>query len=127
MSVADIVKTTVSHQSTSQVENAGDEDTKQNMEQDKAIILYRAAQIIKNDIKQCKGLSIKPLSVDDVSIERGRCLFPQSLYSFLSEVISRQEKKSPTTESDGSTFASEKERRTIMLGQDIIHAAIADQ
>ena len=76
LSVADIVKTTVSHQSTSQVENAGDEDTKQNMEQDKAIFLYRAAQIIKNDIKQCKGLSIKPLSVDDVSIERGRCLFP---------------------------------------------------
>ena len=93
LSVADIVKTSVSHQSTSQVENAGDEDTKQDMEQDKAIILYHAAQIIKNDIKQCKGLSIKPLSVDDVSIERGRCLIPQSLYSFLLEVISRQEKK----------------------------------
>ena len=94
LSVAGIVKTSVSHQSTSQVENAGDEDTKQDMEQDKTIILYRAAQIIKNDIKQCKGLSIKPLSVDDVSIERGRCLIPQSLYSFLSEVISRREKKS---------------------------------
>ena len=127
LSVADIVKTSVSHQSTSQVENAGDEDTKQDMEQDKAIILYRTAQIIKNDIKQCKGLSIKPLSEDDVSTERGRCLIPQSLYSFLSEVISRQEKKSPTTESDGSTFASEKERRTVMLGQDIIHAATNSQ
>ena len=32
--------------------------------------------------------------------------------------------KSPTTESDGCTIGAEKEKRTVMLGQDIIHAAI---
>ena len=56
-----------------------DEDTRQDMEQDKATSLYQAAQIIKNDIQQCNGISIKPLCVDDVSIEKGRCLIPESL------------------------------------------------
>ena len=58
---------------------------------DKATILYQVVQIIKNDIKQYNGISIKPLCVDDVSIEKGRCLIPESLYSFLSELILRQD------------------------------------
>lgn len=87
------------------------------MEQDKASILYQAAQITKNDIKQCNGISIKPLCVDDVSIEKGRCVVPESLYSFRSEVISRQEKKT-TIVSDGATHSAEKGRRVVMLGQD---------
>ena len=113
LSVADIVKTSVSQQSSEDFEV--DEDTRQDMEQDKATILYQAAQIIKN------GISIKPLCVDDVSIEKGRCLIPESLYSFLSEVISKQDKKA-TTVSDGSTLSAEKGRRVVMLGQDTIHA-----
>ena len=124
LSVADIVKTSVSQQSSEDFEV--DEDTRQDMEKDKASILYQAAQIIKNDIKQCNGISIKPLCVDDVSIEKGRCLIPESLYSFLSEVISRQDKKA-TTVSDGSTLSAEKGRRIVMLGQDIIHAATNSQ
>ena len=123
LSVADIVKTSVSQQSSEDFEV--DEDTRQDMEQDKATILYQAAQIIRNDIKQCNGI-IKPLCVDDVSIEKGRCLIPESLYSFLSEVISRQDKKA-TTVSDGSTLSAEKGRRVVMLGQDIIHAASNSQ
>ena len=123
LSVADIVKTAVSQQSREDFEV--DEDTRQDMEQDKATILYQAARIIKNDIKQCNGI-IKPLCVDDVSIEKGRCLIPESLYSFLSEVISRQDKKA-TTMSDGATLSAEKGRRVVMLGQDIIHAATNSQ
>ena len=122
-SFADIVKTSVSQQSSEDFEV--DEDTRQDMEQDKASILYQAAQIIKNDIKQCNGISIKPLCVDDVSIEKGRCLIPESLYSFLSEVISRQDKKA-TIVSDGATLSAEKGRRIVMLGQDIIHSATND-
>ena len=114
LSVADIVKTSVSQQSSEDFEV--DEDKRQDMEQDKATILYQAAKIIKNDIKQCNGISIRPLCVDDVSIEKGRCL-----YSFLSEVISKQDKKA-TTVSDGSTLSGEKGRRVVMLGQDTIHA-----
>ena len=116
LSVADIVKTSVSQQSREDFEV--DEDTRQDMEQDKATILYQAAQIIKNDIKQCNGISIKPLCVDDVSIEKGRCLIPESL--------SRQDKKA-TTVSDGSTLSADKGRRVVMLGQDIIHAATNSQ
>ena len=77
LSVADILKTSVSRQSSEVFEV--DEDTRQDMEQDKATILYQAAQIIKNDIKQCNGISIKPSCVDDVSLEKGRCLIPESL------------------------------------------------
>ena len=67
------------------------------------------------------------MCVDDVSTEEGRSLIPDSLSSFLSEVISRQKKKGPTTESDGSAIGAEKERRTVMLGQDILHAASNSQ
>ena len=123
LSAADIVKTSVSQQSSEDFEV--DEDTRQDMEQDKASILYQAAQIIKNDIKQCNGIFIKPLCVDDVSIEKGRCLIPESLYSFLSEVISRQDKKA-TIVSDGATLSAEKGRRIVMLGRDIIHSATND-
>ena len=123
LSVADIVKTAVSQQSREDFEV--DEDTRQDMEQDKATILYQAARIIKNDIKQCNGI-IKPLCVDDVSIEKGRCLIPESLYSFLSEVISRQDILA-TTVSDGSTLSAEKGRCVVMQGQDIIHAATNSQ
>ncbi|CAH3124029.1 unnamed protein product, partial [Porites lobata] len=63
------LKTSVSQQSSEDFEV--DENTRQYMEQDKATISYQAAQIIKNDIKQCKGISIKPLCVEDVSIEKG--------------------------------------------------------
>ena len=45
LSVANIVKTSASQQT-------------QDMEQDKATILCQAVQIIKNDIKQSKGISI---------------------------------------------------------------------
>ena len=106
MSVADIVKAAVFQQSSEDFDV--DEDTRQDMEKDKAPILYQAAQIIKNDIKQCNGISMKPLCVDDVSIEKGRCLIPKSLHSFLSEV-SRQDKTAITV-SDGSTLSADKGR-----------------
>ena len=80
MSVANIVKTSVSQQSSEVFEV--DEDTRQYMEQDKATISYKAAQIIKNDVKQCKGISIKPLCVEDVSIEKGECTIPERPLQF---------------------------------------------
>ena len=80
LSVANIVKTSVSQQSSEDFEV--DEDTRQYMEQDKATISYQAAQIIKNDIKQCKGISIKPLCVEDLSIEKGECTIPERSLQF---------------------------------------------
>ena len=51
-------------------------------DRDKATISYQAAQIIKNDIKQYKGISIKPLCLEDVSIEKGECLIPERPLQF---------------------------------------------
>ena len=59
-----IVKTSVSQQSSKDFEI--DEDTRQDIKQDKATILYQAVQIINNGIKQRNGISIKPLCVEDV-------------------------------------------------------------
>ena len=83
------MKTSVSQQSSKDFEI--DEDTRQDIKQDKATILYQAVQIINNGIKQHNGISIKPLCVEDVSTEKDRCPIPESLYSFLSEVIFRQD------------------------------------
>ena len=63
------------------------------MEQDKATISYQAAQIIKNDIKQCKGISIKPLCVEDVSIEKGECKIPERPLQFSFRGYLRKTKK----------------------------------
>ena len=84
----------------------------------------QAAQIIKNDIKLCNGISIKQLCVDDVSIEKGRCLIPESLYSFFQRLSLGKTRKPPP---DGSTLSAEKGRCVVMLGQDIIHAATNSQ
>ena len=89
LSVENIVKTSVSQQSSKDLEI--DKDTRQDIKQDKATILYQAVQIINNGIKQRNGISIKPLCVEDVSTQKGRCPIPESLYSFLSEVIFRQD------------------------------------
>ena len=77
LSVADIVKTSVSQQSSEDFEV--NDNMRQDMEQDKATISYQAVQTTKNDIKQSNSISRKPLCVDDVSIEKGRCLIPESL------------------------------------------------
>ena len=63
------------------------------MEQDKPTISYQAAQIIKNDIKQYKGISIKPLCVEDVSIEKGECTIPERPLQFSFRDYLRKTKK----------------------------------
>lgn len=123
LSVASIVKTSTS--STAEVNY--DMDSIQDVEQDKKNILFHAAQIIKNDIKDCAGISIKPLCVDDISIVNAQKLIPDSLRSFLSDVISGSEKRHSRDLDQGSTSDTEKDRRVVMLGQDIIHAASNSQ
>lgn len=121
LSVESIVETTASS-----VAEGYCQENRQDKEKDNKAILFHAAQIIKNDIKNCAGISIKPLRSDDISMENAKRLVPDSLKSFLSEVISRSEKKS-SLYSEGSTSDTEKDKRVVMLGQDIIHAASNSQ
>ena len=44
--------------------------------------LYHAAHIVKSDLKDCKGINIRPLCPDDISLNRAKVVLPESLYSF---------------------------------------------
>ena len=55
-------------------------------------ILYHAAQIIKAEIKNCKGIDIQPLATDELTLNRAKSFIPTSLMKLLSWVIARQGK-----------------------------------
>lgn len=81
-------------------------------------ILYHAAQILRTDLKKCTGISIQPLSNDDISLENGKNVVPESLYNFLRGIFCSQDvlHKSDCSEDQ------EIDKRALMIGQDIVHA-----
>lgn len=97
-------------------------EEKDDAEAEKLKVLFEAAQILKEDIKKSKGICIRPLSVDDITLERGRSVVPDSLYHFLQWFVSQQEYH----ESDkpaATCKSQEDERRILMLGQDMVHTS----
>lgn len=92
-------------------------------ETDKMKVLYHAAQILRSDVKNCKGIPIQPLSVDDVSLDKGKRLLPDSLYGFLCWMLSQPDGIEAGEELTIPVCSnSEEERRVVMLGQDIVHS-----
>ena len=82
-------------------------------------VLFQAAQILKADVKESKGICIQPLTVDDISLERGRQVIPDSLYNFLCWFTSQQnEPESVLATGCGNV---DDERRVLMLGQDMVY------
>ena len=79
---------------------------------EKLKVLYHAAQILKSDIKTCKGISFQPLPFVDISLDSGRRLLPDRLYSFLCWVLAI-----PICNN------ADDNRRVLMLGQDMVHTA----
>ena len=98
-------------------------------ETDRMKVLYHAAQIIRSDVKKCKGISIQPLSADNISLDRGRRLLPESLYGFLCWMLTQPGKQEDAAEEVAipACSDSEEERRVVMLGQDIVHAVTRSQ
>ena len=43
-------------------------------------IIYKAAVIIRNDLSQCEGIKIDPLSLKDLHMQKARALIPDNLY-----------------------------------------------
>ena len=95
----------------------------QDTEIEKLKVLYHAAQILKSDIKTCKGISIQPLSVSDISLDSGRRLLPDSLYSFLSWMVSDND-VSPERIAIPVCNNPDDHRRVLMIGQDMVHTAM---
>lgn len=95
----------------------------QETETEKMKVLYHAAQILRSDVKNCKGISIQPLSVDDISLDAGKRLLPDSQYGFLHWMLSQPDKLEVGKEATVPECSDpEEERRVLMLGQDIVHA-----
>ena len=84
ISVQSIINATASLRKPRQEHPRSDSnETAREPETDKMKVLYHAAQILRSDVKNCKGIPIHPLSVDDVSLDKGKRLLPDSLYGFL--------------------------------------------
>ena len=97
----------------------------QDTEIEKLEVLYHAAQILKSDIKTCKGISIQPLSVVDISLDSGRHLLPDSLCSFLCWIVSEHNDIDPKKAiAIPVCNNADDDRRLLMLGQDMVHTAM---
>ena len=56
-------------------------------------LLYRAAKLIKSEITDCRGISIRPPSVAYLSLKKAKSYIPDSLYWLLRWVIAKSEKE----------------------------------
>lgn len=90
----------------------------QDISTEKKTVLYHAAQILRSDLRNCNGISIQPLSNDDISLENGRSVIPESLYNFLHGLLSKQN----LSHDNNFCVDQEIDKRALMIGQDIVHA-----
>ena len=56
-------------------------------------LLYSAAKLIKSEITDSRGISIRPPSVVDSSLTKAKSLIPESIYWLLRWVIAKSEKE----------------------------------
>ncbi|XP_028412609.1 uncharacterized protein LOC114535509 [Dendronephthya gigantea] len=83
-------------------------------------IIYKAAVIIRNDLRECKGIKIDPLSFEDLRMQKARALIPDNLYWLVRYMVSTE-----VYAADPSPICSDvtRERKILMICQDVIHAA----
>ena len=55
------------------------------------LMLYRAAKLIKDQIKHCKGMSLYPVSVNDIDLATAKQIVPTDVYLFLRWVITNDD------------------------------------
>ncbi|CAH3155591.1 unnamed protein product [Porites lobata] len=77
--------------------------------------IFEAAKIIKHEIKECKGISTRPLDVSDLNEETVRRLVPNDLYWLLRWIIG------PTLDIEDTSTIDDK--KVLSIAQDIIHCS----
>ena len=60
---------------------------------DRIKLLYRAAKLIKSEVTDFRGISIRPPSVADVSLTNAKALIPDIIYWLQRWVIAKLEKE----------------------------------
>ena len=84
------------------------------------LMLYRTAKLIKDQIKHCKGMSLYPVSVNDIDLATAKQIVPTDVYLFLQWVITKDDVEADL---ESSCSIAADERRVLCLAQDLIHCA----
>ena len=93
--------------------------------QDACATLFHAANIIREDIKKCKGISIKPLNATDITESKAKELLPNSVFNFLYWVIQGTSDNQPdalTLAEKQETKSNQHQRQILSIGQDLVYA-----
>jgi hypothetical protein len=91
---------------------------------EKRQLIYKVAKLIKADISDCKGISILPLDVNDLSLASSKAILPKSLYWLMRWVITTDKfnSESELLQAEPCQNISD-ERKIPMVGQDVVHCA----
>lgn len=92
-------------------------------EGDPVRLLYQTAKLIKSEINDCQGISLRPPNISDFSLTKSKSLIPDKLYWLLRWIITNSDKEGEGDLSSPECSSSSDERRVVMLAQDIIHCA----
>ncbi|KAK3696845.1 hypothetical protein QZH41_003454 [Actinostola sp. cb2023] len=91
---------------------------------EKRQLIYKVAKLIKSDISDCKGICIRPLDVNDLSLASSKAIIPKTLYWLLRWVITTDEFNSETEFLQAEPCQNiSDERKILMAGQDVVHCA----
>ena len=85
--------------------------------------IVNTAWRVKEEIRKCSGITLRPLNVDDVSLESSRRIIPPSLYWLVRLMITSDESGVDDFDHPCPCVKIEDERRIISISQDIIHCA----
>ena len=80
-------------------------------------MLYRTAKLIKDQIKHCKGMSLYPVSVNDIDLATAKQIVPTDVYLFLRWVITNDDVEADL---ESSCSIATDERRVLCLAQDLL-------
>ena len=118
-----------SHLSVQDVLNAAAQNSNPKPEDDRdngmnAQKIADVARWLRREIRKCDGISLRPLSVNDVSLESAKRVIPSGLYWLIRLLITSDESGLEVFDLPQSTCAKkEDERRVISIAQDIIHCS----
>ena len=121
ISLQDVINTSAIR---SNEQSASQEDNRSQFTQfpSAKLLLYKAAKVIRDQIRQCKGISIYPASVNDIDLVTSKCIGPRDLYLylFLRWMIMNDDVE---VEFESSCSNDADEREVLCLAQDAIHCS----
>ena len=81
--------------------------------------IVNTARRVKEEIRKCSGITLRPLNVDDVSLESSRRIIPPSLYWLVRLMITSDESGVDDFDNLCPCVKIEDERRIISISQDL--------